>query len=115
MRLPSHSKITSLIYRIYGIMFSWDTSKAVVNQLKHRVSFKEATSVFADSRALEGPDLKHSQTEDRRFIVGISEEGRVLTVVFTIRRHRSGNETIRIISARQASRKERKAYARQED
>ena len=96
-------------------MFSWDASKAVINQLKHGVSFKEATSVFADSHALEGPDLRHSQKEDRRFIVGTSNGGRVLTVVFTIRRHRSGNETIRIISARQASRKERKAYARQED
>lgn len=96
-------------------MFSWDASKAVVNQLKHKVSFKEATSVFADVRALEGPDVKHSDTEDRRFIVGTSDGGRVLPVVFTIRRRRSGNETIRIISARQASRKERKAYARQAD
>jgi len=42
-------------------MFSWDASKAVINQLKHEVSFKEATSVFADSHALEGPDLRHSQ------------------------------------------------------
>ena len=107
--------MASLDYRIYGIMFSWDSPKAVVNQLKHKVSFKEATSVFADLQALEGPDVKHSQLEDRRFIVGISDGGRVLTVVFTIRRHRSGNETIRIISARQASRKERKAYVRQED
>ena len=96
-------------------MFSWDATKAVVNQLKHKVSFKEATSVFADSQTLEGPDVKHSQVEDRRFIVGTSDEGRSLTVVFTIRRHRSGNETIRIISARQASRKERKTYAGQKD
>lgn len=96
-------------------MFSWDATKAVVNQLKHKVSFKEATSVFADSQALEGPDVKHSQVEDRRFIVGTSDEGRVMTVIFTIRRHRSGNETIRIISARQASRKERKTYAGQKD
>ena len=44
-------------------MFSWDSSKAVVNQLKHKVSFKEATSVFADLQALEGPDVKHSQLE----------------------------------------------------
>ena len=96
-------------------MFSWDATKAVVNQLKHKVSFKEATSVFADSQALEGPDVKHSQVEDRRFIVGTSDEGRVMTVVFTIRRHRSGNETIRIISARQASWRERKTYAGQKD
>lgn len=92
-------------------MFSWDPAKAIVNQLKHKVSFQEAVSVFADPRALEGTDAKHSQVEARRFIVGLSNKERVLTVIFTIRRHRSGNETIRIISARQASRKERKAYA----
>ena len=45
----------------------------MVNQLKHKVPFKEATSVFADLQALEGPDVKHSQIEDRRFIDGISK------------------------------------------
>jgi uncharacterized DUF497 family protein len=93
-------------------MFSWDPAKAAVNYLKHKVSFHEAMSVFADSRALESPDVKHSHHEARRFIVGASDQDRVLVVIFTIRRHRSGNKTLRIISARQASRKERSAYAR---
>lgn len=90
-------------------MFSWDSAKAAVNQLKHKVSFSEASSVFADLRGLEGPDVKHSRSEDRRFVVGLSKKKRVLTVIFTLRRHKSGNETIRIISARLASRKEREA------
>ena len=92
-------------------MFTWDPAKSAVNLLKHKVSFAEAASVFADSRALEGADIKHSHSEERRFIVGLSDQGRVLTVIYTIRRHLSGNQTIRVISARQASRKERKAYA----
>jgi uncharacterized DUF497 family protein len=96
-------------------MFSWNASKAVINQVKHKVSFKEATAAFAAPHALEVPDIKHSQQENSRFILGLSDGGRVRIVVCTIRRHRSGNETIRIIGARQASPKERKAYARQED
>lgn len=96
-------------------MFSWDPSKAAVKELKHKVSFHEALTVSADPYALVAPDIHHSHSEARQFIVGLSDKERVLTVIFTLRRHTSGNETIRIISARQASRKERKAYARSED
>jgi len=93
-------------------MFSWDPAKAAVNHRKHGVSFHEALSVFADSGALEGADVKHSLVEIRRFIVGTSDQGRILVVIFTLWGHRSGNETTRIFNARQASRKERAAYAR---
>ena len=94
-------------------MFSWDLAKAAINLLKHKVSFMEACSVFADTQALEGLDIRHSEKEERRFIIGGSDKARTLTVIFTVRRHQNGNETIRIISARQTSRKERKAYAGQ--
>ena len=92
-------------------MFAWDTRKALRNLDKHGVTFFEAASIFEDPEALEILDEKHSATESRRWRIGSSDEGRALTVVFTVRRVR-GEETIRIISARRASRKERAAYAR---
>jgi uncharacterized DUF497 family protein len=75
------------------------------------VSFKEAVTVFADSDALDWHDLEHSESESRSKRLGKSIAAQVLLVVYTIRRAKDGKETVRIISARQASRKERKAYA----
>jgi uncharacterized DUF497 family protein len=92
-------------------VFSWDTAKAARNFKKHAVGFEEAVSVFADSEALDWRDLAHSETEPRLKRLGKSLAERVLLVVYTIRRTKDGKETVRIISARQASRKERKAYA----
>ena len=93
-------------------MFSWDTRKALKNYGKHGVTFEEATTVFGDPEALDWEDLHHSEGELRWKRLGLSIEGRVLLLVYTLRRLKDGTETIRIISARQASRKERKAYAR---
>jgi uncharacterized protein len=90
-------------------MFSWDTQKAIINYEKHGVAFEEATTVFGDPEALDWEDLTHSQSEKRFKRLGISIEGKTLLVVYTTRR-KDGKETIRLISARQASRKERKAY-----
>ena len=92
-------------------MFSWDARKAVSNYVKHGVPFEEAATVFTDPDALQWEDLQHSQAERRLRRLGRSSEGRVLLVVYAVRRIKDGKETIRIISARQASRKERKAYA----
>ena len=91
-------------------MFEWDTRKAAVNRAKHGVSFEEAGSVFGDPDALDGPDLSHSETEARFLRLGRAATGRVLMVAYTVRRRDDG-ESIRIISARRASRKERAAYA----
>jgi uncharacterized DUF497 family protein len=66
-------------------------------------------TVFLDPDALDGPDLQHSTTEARRRRLGRSLDGRVLMVAYTVRRS-SNEETIRIISARRASRRERQAY-----
>jgi uncharacterized DUF497 family protein len=93
-------------------MFSWDTQKAISNYEKHGVSFEEATTAFGDPEALDWKDLTHSQSETRFKRLGISVEGKVLLVVYTTRRTKDGKETIRLITARQASRKERKAYVR---
>jgi uncharacterized protein len=94
-------------------VFSWDTAKAARNFKKHGVGFEEAVSVFADSEALDWRDLAHSESEPRLKRLGKSLTERMLLVVYTIRRTKDGKETVRIISARQASRKERKAYAGQ--
>jgi uncharacterized DUF497 family protein len=91
-------------------VFEWDTKKAAANLTKHGVSFDEAATVFVDSEALDGPDPQHSADEARSIRLGKSMAGRLLMVAYTQRR--SGDvDTIRIISARRASRKERAAYA----
>jgi uncharacterized DUF497 family protein len=94
-------------------VFEWDTRKAAVNRAKHGVSFEEAGTVFGDPDALDGPDLRHSEEESRFLRLGRAATGRVLIVAYTIRRRDDG-ESIRIISARRASRKERAAYAAQD-
>jgi uncharacterized protein len=95
-------------------VFSWDPKKAARNLEKHDVTFFEAASIFSDPEALDLADETHSGEEQRSWRIGLSDEGRVLTVVYTVRRSQDG-ETIRIISARRASRKERSAYAKRED
>lgn len=79
------------------------------------MAFDEAATVFADPEALDWSDLTHSRTEARSKRLGKSFAARVLLIVYTIRRARDGKETVRIISARQASCKERKAYFGQPD
>jgi uncharacterized DUF497 family protein len=92
-------------------MFSWDPRKAIANFEKHRVSFEEAATIFADPEGLDWEDLTHAEHEIRYKRIGLSVERSVLLVVYTLRRSHDGKETIRIISARPASRKERKAYS----
>lgn len=95
-------------------MFDWEPSKAAHNLRKHGVTFFEAATVFGDPEALDLVDDRHSCVEERGWRVGGSDQDRVLTVVYTVRRV-GDEERIRIISARQASRKEREAYARKRD
>jgi uncharacterized protein len=90
---------------------SWDARKALSNLKKHGVSFEEAATVFSDPEALDWDDPEHSEFEWRSRRLGSSFTGRILIVAYTLRRLKNGKETIRIISARQATRKERKAYS----
>ena len=92
-------------------MFSWDASKARINHEKHGVAFEEAATVFADPDGLDWEDPEHSKDESRYKRLGRSVAGRILPTVYTGRRTPHGKESIRRISARQASRKERKTYA----
>ena len=95
-------------------MFEWDPRKATANADKHGVSFDEAVTVFIDADALDGRDLQHSTREARYRRLGRSAEGHILMVVYTQRR--AGHaETIRLISARRASRQERAAYVKDDE
>jgi uncharacterized protein len=96
-------------------VFAWDAKKATANLEKHGISFEDAATVFADPEALDWSDVTHSSAEPRSKRLGRSLSGRVILTVYTTRRSSDGKETIRIISARQASRKEREAYAGRED
>jgi len=90
-------------------VFEWDREKAAANLLKHGVSFEQALTVFADATAIDGPDIKHSKAEQRRFLVGRAADGQILGVTYTLRSGTHG-EAVRIITALRASRKERRAY-----
>jgi uncharacterized DUF497 family protein len=85
--------------------FEWDESKADSNLKKHGVSFPEAATVFGDPLAITFFDPDHSEAEDRFLTIGLSAAGRVVILSHTDR-----GEKIRIISAREATRSERKGY-----
>jgi uncharacterized DUF497 family protein len=85
--------------------FSWDASKAVANLGKHGVSFEEALTAFADPLSLTIPSPEHSTAEHRFLLVGLTVTGRVLVVA-----HAEYENEIRIISARLATRTERRRY-----
>ena len=95
-------------------MFEWDPRKAKSNRRKYGVSFEEAATVFLDPDGLDGEDLEHSEVEARRLRLAKSGLGKILLIAYTIRR-RNDEEITRIISARRASRKERKRYEVEED
>ena len=90
------------------IDFEWDSSKAALNKEKHKISFDEARSVFFDEYAQQFYDSENSDEEDRFLMLGKSVKSRILIVVHC---ERYGGETIRIISARKATAKERKFYS----
>lgn len=89
--------------------FEWDENKNQINIKKHGVSFEEASTIFI-SEVLEIPDKDHSEKEERFIAFGISSFCRELFVCYCYREHINGNEVIRIISARKASKEERKEF-----
>ncbi|NUM82311.1 BrnT family toxin [bacterium] len=88
-----------------SLLFNWDRFKEEINKKKHRVDFHEAATVFSDNLAAIIEDPDHSVGENRFLIIGVSILFRVLVVAYTER-----NGHIRIISARLATKKERKQY-----
>lgn len=85
--------------------FEWDPNKAAQNLKKHKVSFHEAATVFGDPLSTTFPDPDHSIEESRYITIGLSHRGKLLIVA-----HTDLDDHIRIISARKATRKERKYY-----
>jgi uncharacterized DUF497 family protein len=88
-----------------GPVFRWDAEKARSNLRKHGVTFEEAASAFRDIFSVTIGDPLHSTEESRFVTIGRSDQGRTFAVV-----HSDFEETIRIISARLATRRERKEY-----
>lgn len=102
------------IYVIYipsmSTVFDWDDEKGDSNEEKHGVTFLEAATVFSDPLSLTVEDVDHSFEEWRFLTIGMSDRLRVLMVSHTER-----EDTIRIISAREATARERRNYEEMED
>jgi uncharacterized protein len=90
---------------VMGLEFDWDPAKARTNLRKHRVSFREASTIFGDPYGRWKADPDHSEDDERWILIGLSEAGRLLTVVFTER-----GDIIRLISARRAEKREQNDY-----
>ena len=88
-----------------ALTFEWDKKKAAANFRKHGVSFEEAATAFGDRLSVTIADPDHSRGEDRFILVGLSASGRLLVVA-----HAERLDTIRIISARLATRGEKVNY-----
>ena len=91
-------------YQLQGVLFEWDETKAESNIQKHGVTFEEASEVFFDPFYQTG-DASVDDDEERDFIIGYTFSQRLLLAVYTDRKDRT-----RIISARSATRAERKVY-----
>lgn len=85
--------------------FDWDEHNAEKNWQKHHVTPSECEEIFFNRPVVVSDDVKHSERENRFYALGHSDAGRMLFTVFTIRRN-----LIRVISARDMNRKERKVY-----
>jgi uncharacterized DUF497 family protein len=91
------------------ICFEWDSVKAEKNVIKHQISFDEAITVFSDELAIEFYDDGHSEWEERFLLLGISNKLNLLIICHC---HREPEGSIRIISARKATKNEAKHYHR---
>ncbi len=87
--------------------FEWDPDKAAANERKHGITFFEAVSAFYDEQGVEFYDDEHSDWEDRFLLLGMSARLRLLLVCYC---HREDDTTIRLISARRATRHEARQY-----
>jgi uncharacterized protein len=88
-----------------ALEFEWDLAKAELNLKEHGISFDEATTVFRDTLSITISDPDHSDSEARFIDIGMSHRMQLLVVSYTERK-----DKIRIISARRATRAERKNY-----
>jgi uncharacterized DUF497 family protein len=99
------STLRSLNLLRHVMNFEWNLQKAILNYKKHEVSFEEACTVFKDTLSTTFPDPDHSIQEERYLIIGLSGKNRILVIS-----HLYQGQTIRIISARLATKRERTFY-----
>jgi uncharacterized protein len=85
--------------------FEWDKHNSGKIKTKHHVTPVECEQVFFNLPVIVGDDEKHSQTENRFYVLGQTDSGRLLFLVFTVRK-----DKLRVISARDMNKKERRAY-----
>ena len=93
-------------YELGDLKFEWDSEKATINWKKHKIKFEDATLVFLDENKIDDYDELHSDDEERIKIIGRVKE--ILTVIYTER-----GDVNRIISARQATKREEALYYEQ--
>jgi uncharacterized DUF497 family protein len=94
--------------------FDWDPGKAASNQRDHGITFDQAATVFLDALALTVYDVLSSHSEERWFTLGCDVGGKLLAVAHTYQETESGRVRIRIISARKATRRERRSDEEEE-
>lgn len=106
-QVRSYDKEMNIIYQLQGLVFEWHENKAQNNVEKHGITFEEAAEVFFDPfyQSGEATPIDVTDNEQRQFIIGYSLEQRLLIVVFIERKQKT-----RIISARLATRNERRLY-----
>lgn len=90
--------------------FEWDENKNHINQHKHGISFEEAQTVFEDTYAILFDDPDHSDYEERFLLIGMSNAKGICIISHC---YRGADETIRIISARKATKTEQSVYNEQ--
>jgi uncharacterized DUF497 family protein len=90
--------------------FEWDPAKALSNLRKHGIAFDQATTVFLDPLALTVYDAVNSLEEERWFTLGFDAGGKLLAVAHTYQSSGPDRARVRIISAREATRRERRYY-----
>ena len=95
--------MNEILYNCTG--FEWDKGNSAKNWIRHQVTRGECEQVFFNEPLIVGDDKKHSEEEKRWYLLGITDAGRTLFVVFTVRKKR-----IRVISARDMNKKEREAF-----
>lgn len=89
--------------------FDWDGHNKEKNWAKHQVDYKECEQAFKNTSTIVFEDLKHSHSESRYTIFGKTDRQRLVTITFTIR-----SKKVRIISARDQNKKERREYAKEQ-
>ena len=109
---PTVGPLDESLHRSYSVVvaslrFEWDARKSAANERKHGISFEEAETVFTDEQGLLLNDPEHSQDEARFILIGLSASVRALVVCHC---YREADEVIRLISARKATRSERRQY-----